>query len=163
MIAYKFLTPGRVGLFSGVRWPEPGEWLDAGAVDPCRAGIHACRVDDLPYWLLPELWRVELDGDVVAGERMVIAPRGRLVERVTGWNEQTARAFGAACAQEARRRVEASPDLEPFAADAEGTAEGSPQFAAFATARLAELQEGPAGYDAERARQARWLADALGL
>jgi len=35
--------------------------------------------------------------------------------------------------------------------------------AAFIAARLAELQDGPAGYEEERARQARWLADFLDL
>ena len=30
-MAYKFLSSDRVGLFSGVRWPEPGTWLEADA------------------------------------------------------------------------------------------------------------------------------------
>ena len=113
--------------------------------------------------LRKELWEVELDGDVLEGERLVAARRGRLVRRVEEWDEAVAKAIGTACAVEARRRVAVSPDLEEYAADAEGTAEGSPQFAAFAAARLAELQDGVAGYAAERARQARWLADELRL
>jgi hypothetical protein len=36
-------------------------------------------------------------------------------------------------------------------------------MAAFMGARTAELDEGPAGYDAERLRQAEWLAAALEL
>jgi len=39
VIAYKFLDGGRVGPFTGFRWPV-GEWVDAGGVDPCLEGIH---------------------------------------------------------------------------------------------------------------------------
>ena len=67
------------------------------------------------------------------------------------------------CAAEARQRASRSPELAPYAADAEQNAVTAPVVAAFIAARLAELQDGPAGYDAERARQARWLADALAL
>ena len=163
MIAYKFLDEGRLAPFTRVAWPEPGGWLESERAELCVCGVHACRVSDLPYWLRKELWEVELDGDVLEGERLVAARRGRLIRRVEKWDEAVAKAFGTACAQEARRRVAGSPDLEEYAADAEGTAEASPQFAAFATARLAELQDGVAGYAAERARQARWLADELRL
>jgi hypothetical protein len=109
------------------------------------------------------VWEVELEGAVVEGERLVAAHRGRLLRRVDAWTDQAAKQFGRSCAEEARRRVAASPDLEGYAADAEETAEPTPQVAAFAAARVAELQDGPAGYDAERTRQARWLAEALGL
>jgi hypothetical protein len=82
VIAYKFLDEGRVAPFARVSWPEPGEWLESEAVELCVSGVHACRVGDLPYWLRPELWEVELEGDVVEGERLVAARRGRLVRRV---------------------------------------------------------------------------------
>ena len=163
MIAYKFLLEDRVAPFSGAAWPEPGEWLEAEVVDLCRTGVHACRVSDLPYWLRPELWEVELDGEIVTGEVTIAASRGRLVRRVEEWNRDTEREFGEACAAEARRRVETSSELEPLAGDIEQTAASATAFAAFATARLAELQDGTSGYDAERLRQARWLAGALAL
>ena len=60
MIAYKFLRSGRIGPFSGYRWPEPGAWVDASGTDPCRRGVHACRTADLPWWLADELWEIEL-------------------------------------------------------------------------------------------------------
>ena len=165
MIAYKFLDRGGIAPFTGVRWPEPGSWLESDRVELCVSGVHACRVEDLPYWLRPELWEVELDGDLIEGERLVAAHRGRLVRTVDAWNEETAAAFGASCAQEARRRAagSGSAELDGYAADSEGAAERAPHFAAFAAARLAELQDGTAGYEAERGRQAHWLADALGL
>jgi hypothetical protein len=163
MIAYKFLDQGRLAPFTRVEWPLPGEWLESERVELCASGVHACRIRDLPYWLRAELWEAELEGDLVDGERLVAAARGRLVRRIETWTPEMAKAFGRSCAEEARRRVAAGPDLEEYAADAEGTAGHSPQFAAFATARLAELQEGTAGYEAERARQARWLGDTLQL
>jgi hypothetical protein len=163
MIAYKFLDHGRVAPYSGVRWPEPGAWLESDGVELCVSGVHACRIRDLPYWLRTELWEVELEGEVLEGERLVAARRGRLVRRIEAWNDAAAGAFGSSCAEEARRRAAGSPDLAEYAADAHEAAERSPQFAAVAAARLAELQHGPAGYEAERERQARWLADALAL
>jgi hypothetical protein len=164
VIAYKFLDRGRVAPFTGVQWPEPGSWLENDRVELCVSGVHACRVGDLPYWLRTELWEVELDdGDVIEGERLVVARRGRLLRRIEGWTEQVAAEFGASCAAEARRRAATAPELTAYAEDAAGAAERSPHFAAFATARLAELQDGPAGYDAERARQAGWLAAELDL
>jgi hypothetical protein len=161
VIAYKFFDEGRVALYSGVRWPEPGSWLESDRIEPCVSGVHACRIRDLAYWLGSELWEVELDGNVVEGERLVVAQRGRLVRRVEGWNDAAARAFATSCAEEARRRASRSPHLAAYADDAETT--DSPEFAAFAAARLAELQDGESGYDAERTRQAGWLAQALGL
>jgi hypothetical protein len=98
MTAYwKFLRPGRVSPFVGYRWPEPGVWLEAGAVDPCRQGIHACRTADLPYWLLDELWQVELAGPVLATAAKVVAGRARLVAPVAGWDRVAAGDFGRAC------------------------------------------------------------------
>ena len=163
MIAYKFLDQGGVAPFTGVPWPTPGSWLESDRVEICVSGVHACRTRDLPYWLRPELWEVELDGDVIEGERLVVARRGRLLRRIEEWTEQVAAEFGASCAAEARRRAATAPELTAYADDAEGAAERSPHFAAFATARLAELQDSAAGYEAERERQARWLADKLGL
>jgi hypothetical protein len=161
LIAYKLLEPGRVAPFSRVVWPEPGEWVEAESVDPCRAGIHACRADQLPPWLaLGELWEVELE-DVVVDDRKVVARRGRLVRAVDEWDEGAQAAFGRACAAEAGRRADRSPELRIFADD---IAAGPPApVAGYIGARAAELQDGPAGYEAERRRQAEWLTERLGL
>ena len=94
MIAYKFLRSGAVAPFSSFAWPtgSPGPWVEA---EPhvCVSGIHACRAADLPYWLGAELWEIELDR-AVDETRKVVAPRGRLLRRVDGWDVSTARAFG---------------------------------------------------------------------
>lgn len=162
MIAYKFLRPERIGPFSGTQWPVPGHWLESDSVDACAAGVHACRIGDLPFWLgLGDLWEIELDGQVEEAARKLVASRGRLVRRLEEWSPACADAFRAACAAEALRRAQRNPDLDGIARDVGLT--GSPSMAAFMGARTAELDEGPAGYEAERMRQAEWLAEALQL
>jgi hypothetical protein len=97
----------------------------------------------------------------VVEERKVVACRGRLRRRVDAWDGQAQAAFVAACAAEARRRAAAAPHLVDYARD---LAKPLPAAdAGFVAARVAELDEGAAGYDAERRRQAEWLADTLGL
>lgn len=111
MTAYKFLRAGAIGPFSGFRWPTPGgsapgPWVDAdGGPVRCRRGVHACRMQDLPWWLAEELWEVELAGDVVAYPHKVAGPRGRLVRRVDGWTGAARRDYVHACAWRARDRA----------------------------------------------------------
>ncbi len=103
MIAYKFLRDGQVGPFSGVRWPAPGEWLQATEGGrTCEARVHACRAEDLVDWMDAELWRIELDGDVRVDCGKLVADRGRLVERVDLWDPAFMAAFAEACALRAR-------------------------------------------------------------
>jgi hypothetical protein len=103
VIALKFLSTGRRGRFSGFRWPGAGVWVvPPAARSPCRRGVHACRVQDLPWWLDEELWDIELEGDVVVGRHKLLAPAGRLVSRVDAWTPGVAHQFGVACAWRAR-------------------------------------------------------------
>lgn len=103
MIAYKFLRDGRVGPFSGVRWPAPGEWLHATAGGrTCEGRVHACRAEDLPEWMDAELWRIELDGEVAVDCGKLVADRGRLVERIATWDAAFMAAFAEACTLRAR-------------------------------------------------------------
>jgi hypothetical protein len=103
MIAYKFLAQGRLGPFSGFRWPEPGVWVHtSGEPALCRRGVHACRPVDLPWWLAEELWEVELDGAVHAGRHKLTAASGRLGSHIATWTPARAQAFADACAWRAR-------------------------------------------------------------
>jgi hypothetical protein len=129
VIAYKFLSPDRVGLFSGVRWPEPGTWLEPGP-------IHALHAEGLLDWIDDELWTCELAGIVEDDGRVVVAERGRLLERVVAWNEGTAREFARACAARGREHVSEAlraegddgeaRELVLMAADTTALAEGRP-------------------------------------
>jgi hypothetical protein len=173
--AYKFLGPGAIGRFSGFAWPlphgdEPGLWVEAtGELSLCRTGVHACGASQLPHWLDDELWEAELDGERLDLDVLLVARRGRLVRRVRAWDDEAARAFAADCKRRVLELVEEAGGgvLEGYDADAVRI-EGRTRRARTATlvalaATHAAEAAAPGGGDVERARQARWLADALAL
>ena len=123
MIAYKFLSAGAVAPFTGFGWPVPGPsgagaWVDAPD-ERLDHGVHACRVKDLAFWLDVELWRAEIADPVAEGQRQVIARRGRLLERVSGWNEEMARSLAEACVWRARERSRIALRAAGFDGEAE--------------------------------------------
>jgi hypothetical protein len=180
--AFKFLLPGAVGPFTGFGWPT-GAWVDAeGPLDPCVCGVHGVAREHLVRWLQPELWRIELAGDRLETDGVIVAERGRLLERVEGWNLDTARELMEDCVARGHELARAHPDSELLAGLAEqapgyldGTFEPDDAFQAVATgtyvvaraAGSAASTDDPvaheAGFDAERRRQSLWLADRLGL
>ena len=164
VIAYKFLRAGAVAPFTGFTWPV-GEWVEVEQdVDPCRAGIHACRIADLPLWLGPELWEIELEGDVLERGRKLVASRGRLVRRIEEWNETARNDFGRFCVRRTRQRLGYVPVLSGYVGDVQRmVGDGRVPLAAFAAARAAEHRDGETGYARERAAQAAWLAARIGL
>jgi hypothetical protein len=180
--AYKFTRAGGISPFSRFAWPlpagdRPGEWVDAGVASPCRAGIHACRPGHLPYWISEELWAIELDGEMIESAGKLVSSRGRLLAPVEAWTTGGGAAFGSDCAQRAAELAAGAPPelthlMEGYAADAARyAAAGDPAVAAHITAtaagdaaagRRVHEQDSPAGL-AERARQAAWLVEHLGL
>jgi hypothetical protein len=166
MRTYKFLTAEGLGVFSDFAWPlphgEPGPWVDS-EVDPCRAGIHACRPVDLPYWVAPALYEIELDGRVEEQPLKVVAPRGRLVRRIDAWNDAAREAYGQMCFARAHELVEAAAGrLDGWEPTSEIRFAESARLG-FIAATIAEQL---AGFDAhlnERKRQGDWLVEHLGL
>lgn len=110
--AYKFTAAGAVGRFTGFPWPlpadgNPGAWVEATSpLTICATGIHACAVEQLPHWLGPELWEVEVAGEVVKSTYKLVAARGRLLRRVGGW-PGAARSFAESCAARVREMAAA--------------------------------------------------------
>lgn len=108
MRAYKFLAPGAVGRFSNFSWPrpagtEPAAWVSATTqLENCRHGVHACAPEHLLDWIDDELWEIELDGEIVVSDVMLVAERGRLLASVAGWDGATAQELADACAWRAR-------------------------------------------------------------
>jgi hypothetical protein len=161
VIAYKFLRPDGTGVFSRFRWPV-GPWVEA-EIEPCRSGVHACRRRDLPYWLAPTLYEVELDGEVVAQDLKVVAERGRLTRRVDAWNADTREEYSQMCiARAAELAASTSKELQSWAPPPAASAAG-PALMGFIAARIAEEIGGLDAYLDERARQADWLTARLGL
>jgi hypothetical protein len=95
---WKFLRSGGVSPFTGFDWAATnGQWVSAEKAAACRDGIHACRSQDLSYWLSDELWRIELAAPVVESQHKVVAARARLLERVDSWTIESAGDLAAAC------------------------------------------------------------------
>jgi hypothetical protein len=167
MIAYKFLRAGGMSPFTGFAWPvpegEPGPWIEA-PVEPCRRGIHACRRDDLPLWLGRELYEIELDGEIVEEPAKLVASRARLVRRIEDWDDRLRDEYTRTCADRAHDlAVGSSPPLADWDAVVEPSIPEGPALLGFVAARIAEERGGRAAYQAERTRQARWLAERLSL
>lgn len=167
--AYKFLKAGATGPFSGLAW-TPGEWVEAkGDLVLCRNGVHGCSVSALPYWIDDELWRIELDDEVIESEGVVVARRGRLTERIDSWNADAMRAFALACAEQAAASAKASrrKHTKARADDARALAE-QPVSAvnvaccSYIAARAAD-EASDGGWQRERAWQSAWLTERLGL
>lgn len=167
MIAYKFLRADGSGAFTRFAWPlpngGPGPWVEAEIV-PCRSGIHACRLADLPLWLGRELYEVELTGEIVEERTKVVASRGRLLRRVDAWDEAMRSDYTRDCADRAQALARAAdPPLTEWEAVVEPSIPEGPALLGFVAARIAEERDGIGAYHAERARQVAWLAERLGL
>jgi len=167
VIALKCLHEGGIAPFGRLAWPlpedgAPGAWVEAEP-HACASGIHACRTDDLPYWLTDHLWTIELD-EVQPAEHKLVARRGRLLERVRAWDDRAMRDFAADCAVRADAILARDESLAAYVEDAHAQARaGNAPVTGFIVARVAELADGTDAYDAERAAQARWLVDRLGF
>lgn len=163
--AYKFLSHDGLGVFSGFSWPlpssGPGAWVEAD-VDACRTGIHACRRVDLPYWLAPSLYEIELDGPVDTLAVKIVASRGRLIRRIDGWNEATCAEYSTMCVARAHELVAAAPELGDWAPPP-SIALGEAARLGFIAARIAEQLGGLDAHFEERRRQSEWLVERLAL
>lgn len=167
--AYKFTRSGRRSPFSGFVWPV-GEWVEAeGPVALCRNGVHACRLEVLPRWVDDELWTVELDDVEEEHDGVLVARRGRLLERVEAWNEEIARELARSCAAVIRELAAAHPgdDLlqrraQMIPAIAERPDRSAAALSMYTTAHAAD-EVVPGSYWVERRRQADWLRERLGL
>ena len=166
MSAYKFLSSEGRGLFSRFAWPlpngEPGAWVESG-IEPCRAGIHACRKDDLPYWIAPALYEIEVDGPTEAHAIKVVAARGRLIRRIEAWDASVRDAYGQMCFARAHELIAASEGrLDDWAPTSEIALAESARLG-FIAATIAERLAGIGAHLEERKRQSEWLVENLAL
>lgn len=166
MKAYKFLTADGEGLFSRFAWPlpngRPGPWIES-EIEPCRSGIHACRKDDLPYWIAPALYEIEVDGPIEAHAIKVVAERGRLLRRIDAWDSSTRDAYGQMCFTRAHELVAASEGRFDDWAPTSEIAFAESARLGFIAATIAQLIDGVAAHLEERRRQSMWLVENLAL
>jgi hypothetical protein len=174
MIAYKFLRRGSVSPFAQHPWPRDGAWVESSeGARTCDGAVHACAVADLPLWMDSELWRVELDDVVDTAHDKIAARRGRLLERVDTWTPELAAEYAAACAARTHARAQAADEraaayaqdaarYAQLAADEPARAAACAATSAYIAVSAAMHRDGAhAGH--ERAWQAAWLAQRLGL
>lgn len=162
MIAFAFTGPGATRPFVGGHWPEPGTWVD---------GARGSVIRHLPVWIAAELWLVELDGAVHEVETQLRSERGRLVRRITAWDDAAALAFAESCADRivalvdaARSNGAAGDRIAAYGDDARALVEPAhANVAGWVAAQAAAAVEGEHGAERERERQAAWLADRLDL
>lgn len=90
-----------------VPWPlprgeEPGGWHQVeGDLIPCGNGLHVARAEDLVRWVGPELYEVETDAEMLEVDGKVVVRSARLLRRLGGWDERSARTFACECAERA--------------------------------------------------------------
>jgi hypothetical protein len=158
--AWKFLAPGQLAPFGGLRWPGPGPQSPAPWVRPPSGEVFACRLVDLPWWLDAELWEVELEGPVSTLESQLVAPAGRLIRRIEAWDAAALRDYGAACALRARKLAVGVLHQEGREEEAEALArpDALPELARVARSLSAEASTrrgaNLAGYVADSATRA---------
>jgi hypothetical protein len=168
VIAHKFLRGDGTAVFSGFAWPLPtngrsGPWV-AAPVDPCRSGVHACRPSDLPYWIGPILYEVELAGEIVEERSKIVAARGRILRRVVRWDGAAAAEYTRVCADRARElALGAERPILDWVETALALVPEGPAVLGFCAARIAAEVDGTDGYHREREAQSRWLVDRLEL
>jgi hypothetical protein len=109
MKTFKFLEEDGTSIWSATPWPlptvdAPGAWVESRDVRPCRAGVHACRLEELAYWMRATMWEIELDGEIVESRHKVVAPRGRLLHRIDEF-PAAVRELGAVGASRTRDRA----------------------------------------------------------
>ena len=158
MTAYKFLAADGLGVFSRFAWPlpdgRPGAWVES-EVELCRAGIHACRPADLPYWLAPRAVRDRARRRAVDEQPLkVVAPRGRLIRRVDALGRPHARGVRADVLR-ARATSWSRPRPTARRLGARRPEIGLSESArlGFIAARIAEQLGGPDAHLEERKRQ----------
>jgi hypothetical protein len=181
MIAYKFLRSGARTLFTKASWPlpaasGPASWFEAspGPLVPCRNGLHACKVEDLAYWLADELWEIELDAEWIRAPDALIARRARLLRRIDRWEAPDTRSrFAEACvarAAEGFARTALPPGsvAAQYLEQAQGLAGAgnhvaTAYVAALVFSALGRSSEAMTAFRAERGEQGQLLATVVGL
>lgn len=167
-IAYKFTRAGARSPFTGFRWPVD-EWVEVeGEIGLCANGVHACRVEALPRWLDDELWRIELDEIEDELDGLVVARRGRLLDRVEAWDRDASRDLAHSCVELAAKFAARVPDelvrrrTTMITAIADSPDPSATALTMYTTAHMFDDVELGSYYD-ERQRQAEWLRERLGL
>lgn len=77
----------------------PGEWMPTiDVLEPCRSGYHLSLLEQIVNWFGPFIYIAEHRGSCINTGDKLVAGQARLLEPVTGWNENTALDLARWCA-----------------------------------------------------------------
>ena len=77
-----------------------GKWMPAiKDIQPCARGYHFVNIEQLPRWIGPTLYEIEVRGQVIHEEYKSVAEQARLIRKVETWNNKTLRLYAADCAE----------------------------------------------------------------
>ena len=158
---------------------RPGKWMPAiKDIQPCARGYHFVNLEQLPTWLGPTLYEVEVRGQVTHLADKSVAEQARLIRKVEIWNDKTLRLFAADCAEHVlgiyervcpkddrpRKAIQAARDfanglIDRNAAHAAANAAYSAAEAAYSAAEAAYAASYAASYAAYAASYAAYAAD----
>ena len=147
---------------------RPGKWMPAiKDIQPCARGYHFVNLEQLPTWLGPTLYEVEVRGQVTHLADKSVAEQARLIRKVEIWNDKTLRLFAADCAEHVlgiyervcpkddrpRKAIQAARDfanglIDRNAAHAAANAAYSAAEAAYAASYAASYAAANAAYSA---------------
>jgi hypothetical protein len=97
---YKVLADDCTPHHGGTGVWHPKKWRSVRReLIPCQRAIHACRREDLVYWLGPTIWTFEFADEPTVHENKVYGRKGRILERLETWNARAARLFACDCAE----------------------------------------------------------------
>jgi hypothetical protein len=174
MTRFKFLARGAIAPVTGFAW-TPGTWVETdGPLAMCERGVHVLRPENLAHWLHEELWRMETDGEEIAGIDCVIARRARLAARVDAWTNGVSDALAAACLDRLARALATTNDAADRAvlehhhrAVTAHVQRKNPAMAAYVSAMGLSKTHGEGTiierFRAERVWQSSFLVHALGI
>ena len=151
-----------------------GKWMPAiKGIRPCARGYHFVNIEQLPQWLGPTLYEIEVRGQVIHQADKSVAEQARLVRKVETWNDKTLRLFAADCAERVlglyekqypnddrpRKAIQAARDFANglITEDAAGTAAAA-AFDAVANAAKADAAKADAAAAAAYAAYAAYAA-----
>lgn len=151
MQTFRFLLDGHRDPLAGV------VWSDAWCQPP--AGVVGYGAGNLHHWIAPELWRVELEGQIAHRELSVTAERGRLLAPVERWDRTACQEFLRWCI-ERHPSVSCDPDDQRWNAACDAGYDASQTAGMDATARGESFEDAEA---AERVLQSAWVLARAGL
>jgi len=168
MTLYKTMD-GTAGAYGHGEWfmpvgKRPGKWMPKVPAVLCESGYHYCDDPlDLLHHYGPDLYEIEVRGEVVRGDNKSCAEQARLLRRVPAWSDYTLRMFAIDCARRVAYLVKDDDEREWYGATLDlltGFAEfgtGGVEGAAWGAARDAAW-DAALGAARDAARGAAWGA-----